>query len=71
MTTKIIFPHPPKNKIYSIFLPISEKYETKGGSRRVMAIVLGNEHGDPSSNREQSIGKCMNPTILPSAMSKS
>ena len=50
-----------------------------GGARRVMVIVIGNGHGDTSSNPGRviafhialnTIGKGMNPIILPPAMGK-
>ena len=52
----------------------------KGGGRGVMVIVVGNEHGDRSSNPGQvywvsysinTLGKGMNPIILSPAMDKS
>ena len=45
----------------------------KGSARGVMVIVLGNGHGDTSSNTGHStntLGKGMNPIILPPAMGK-
>ena len=46
-----------------------------GGARGVMVIVVGNEHGDTSSNPGRdwlhfhiALGKGMNPIILPPAM---
>ena len=49
-----------------------------GGARGVMAIVIGNGHGDTSSNpgrdcisySTNTLGKGMNPIILPPAMGK-
>ncbi len=48
-----------------------------GGARDVMVIVVGNGHGDKSSNpgrdllhRTYTLGKGMNPIILPPAMGK-
>ena len=44
-----------------------------GGARGVMVIVVGNGHGDMSSNPGRDwfhIGKGMNPIILPPAMGK-
>ena len=50
-----------------------------GGARDVMIIVVGNGHGDTSSNLEETdcishstntLGKGMNPIILPPAMGK-
>ena len=50
-----------------------------GGARGVMVIVVGIGHGDTSSNLDQidcishstnTLGKGMNPTILPPAMGK-
>ena len=49
-----------------------------GGARGVMVIVLGNRHGDTSSNpgrdcishSTNTLGKGMNPIILPPAMGK-
>ena len=50
-----------------------------GGARGVMVIVVGNGHGDTSSNPGQdncilhntnTLGKGMNPIILPPAMGK-
>ena len=49
-----------------------------GGAGGVMVIVIGNEHGDTSSNPRRdcishstnTIGKGMNPIILPPAMGK-
>ena len=52
----------------------------KGGARGVMVIVVGNGHGDTSSNpgwdwlhfshSTNTFGKGMNPIILPPAMGK-
>ena len=48
-----------------------------GGARGVMVSVIGNGHGDTSSNPRQdwlhsanTLGKGMNPIILPPAISK-
>ena len=50
-----------------------------GGARGVMVIVIGNGHGDTSSNLDETdcishstntLGKDMNPIILPPAMGK-
>ena len=47
-----------------------------GGARGVMVIVVGNGHGDSSSNPRRDwlhftyLGKGMNPIILPPAMGK-
>ena len=47
-----------------------------GGARRVMVIVVGNGHGDTSSNPgdwlhcTNTLGKGLNPIILPPAMGK-
>ena len=49
-----------------------------GDARGVMVIVVGNEHGDMSSNpgrdcisrSTNTLGKGMNPIILPPAMGK-
>ena len=48
-----------------------------GGARGVIVIVVGNEHGDTSSNPGRdwlhftnTLGKDMNPIILPLAMGK-
>ena len=47
-----------------------------GGARGVMVIVVGNGHGDSSSNPDcishstNTLGKGMNPIILPPAMGK-
>ena len=50
-----------------------------GGARGVMVIIVGNGHGDTSSNPGQAnctshstntLGKGMNPIILPPAMGK-
>ena len=50
-----------------------------GGTRGVMVIVLGNGHGDTSqildkanciSHNTNTLGKGMNPIILPPAMGK-
>ena len=47
-----------------------------GGACGVMVIVVGNEHGDTSSNHDcishitNTLGKGMNPIILPPAMGK-
>ena len=46
-----------------------------GGARGVMVIVVGNGHGDSSSNpgishSTNTLGKGMNPIILPPAMGK-
>ena len=53
------------------------KYKNNGGARGVMVIVVGNGLGDTSSNpgREwlhftNTLGKGMNPVILPPAMGK-
>ena len=52
---------------------------TLTGARGVMVIILGNGHGDTSSNLEMTdcishstntLGKGMNPIILPPAMGK-
>ena len=52
---------------------------TLGGARGVMVIVVGNGHGDTSSNLDETdcishstntLGKGMNPIILPPAMGK-
>ena len=40
-----------------------------GGARGVMVIVVGNGHGNSSSNPD-TLGKGMNPIILPPAMGK-
>ena len=48
----------------------------RGGARGVMVIVVGNGRGDTSSNPDcishctNTLGKCMNPTILLPAMGK-
>ena len=47
-------------------------YES-GGARGVMVIVVGIGHGDTSSNpghNTNTLGKGMNPIILPPAMGK-
>ena len=50
-----------------------------GGARGVMVIVIGNGHGDTSSNLEETdcishstntVGKSMNSIILPPTMGK-
>ena len=41
-----------------------------GGARGVMVIIVGNGHGDTSSNSTNTLGKGMNPIILPPAMGK-
>ena len=48
-----------------------------GGARGVVVIAVGNEHGDTSSNpgrdfshSTNTLGKGMNPIILPPAMDK-
>ena len=48
-----------------------------GGARGVIVIVVGNEHGDSSSNPGRNslhfhiaLGNGMNPIILPPAMGK-
>ena len=50
-----------------------------GGARGIMVIVVGNGHSDPSSNLDETdcishstktLGKGMNPIILPPAMGK-
>ena len=48
-----------------------------GGARGVVVIAVGNEHGDTSSNPgwdwlhcTNTLGKGMNPIILPPAMGK-
>ena len=56
------------------------KYNTENywGARGVMVIVVGNGHGDTSSNpgrdcishSTNTLGKGMNPIILPPAMGK-
>ena len=52
---------------------------TKGGACGVIVIVIGNGHGDMSSNpglancishHTNTLGKGMNPIILPPAMGK-
>ena len=54
-------------------------YPGKRGARGVMVIVVGNGHGDTSSNTghtdcishsTNTLGKGMNPIILPPAMGK-
>ena len=53
-------------------------YVVFGGARGVVVIVVGNEHGDTSSNPGQdcishstnTLRKGMNPIILPPAMGK-
>ena len=53
--------------------------DISGGARGVMIIVAGNEHGDTSSILDETdcishstntLGKGMNPVILPPAMGK-
>ena len=55
-------------------------HDPLGGARGVMVIVVGNEHGDTSSNpgridcishSTNTLGKGMNPIILPPAMGNS
>ena len=44
-----------------------------GGARGVIVIIAGNGHGDKSSNPghcSNTLGKGMNPNILPPAMGK-
>ena len=50
-----------------------------GGAHNVMAIVVGNGHGDQRSNLDKAVclslsgntfGKCMNRIILPPSMGK-
>ena len=54
-------------------------YEVYGGDRGVMVIIVGNGHGDTSSNPGETdcishstntLGKGMNPIILPPAIGK-
>ena len=53
-------------------------YNADGGTRGVVVIVVGNGHGDTSSNPEwdcisqstNTLGKGMNPITLPPAMGK-
>ena len=51
-----------------------KKKKKKRGARGVMVIVVGNGHGDTSSNcishSTNTLGKGMNPIILPPAMGK-
>ena len=53
-----------------------QPYQPCGGARGVMVIVVGNGHGDTSSNpdcishRTNTLGKGMNPIILPPTMGK-
>ena len=57
---------------------LGTKLLTCGGARGVMVIVIGNGHGDTSSNLRRDCtshstntrGKGMNPIILPSAIGK-
>ena len=62
-----------------VFMGITGGYHSKvGGARGVIVIVVGNEHGDTSSNpgrdcishSTNTLGKDMNPIILPLAMGK-
>ena len=62
-----------------ILLHLKERCKRQpGGARGVMVIVLGNGHGDTSSNpgrdcishSTNTLGKGMNPIILPPAMGK-
>ena len=53
------------------------KTDFDGGARGVVVIAVGNEHGDTSSNpgrdfshSTNTLGKGMNPIILPPAMDK-
>ena len=41
-----------------------------GGARGVIVIVVGNGLGDTSSQSTNTLGKGMNPIILPPAMGK-
>ena len=68
------------NNIKRVDMPLNK--ETNyicGGARGVIVIVVGNEHGDTSSNLDETdcishstntLGKGMNPIILPPAMGK-
>ena len=56
-----------------------EKWTHSGGARGVMVIVVGNGHGDTSSILDETdcispstntLGKGINPIILPPAMGK-
>ena len=58
---------------------VTRTYTTNGGARGVMVIVAGNEHGarvqildetDCISHSTNTLGKGMNPIILPPAMGK-
>ena len=40
------------------------------GARGVIVIVVGNEHGDTVSHCTNTLGKGMDPIILPPAMGK-
>ena len=41
-----------------------------GGGRGVMVIIAGYGHSDTSSHSTNTLGKGMNPNILPPAMGK-
>ena len=56
---------------------IPRGYQNDGGARGVVVIVVGNGHGDTSSNpgpdwlhSTNTLGEDMNPIILPPAMGK-
>ena len=49
---------------------ISNNGKLFGGARNVMVIVAGYGHGDTSSHSTNTLGKGMNPIILPPAMGK-
>ena len=57
--------------------PLNGSYKKWMSARGVMVIVIGNGHGDTSSNPGRvwlhctnTLGKGMNPIILPPAMGK-
>ena len=62
-------------KIVDFAVPANHRIKL-GGARGVMVIVVGNVHGDTSSNPDcishstNTLGKGVNPIILPPAMGK-
>ena len=69
---------PPDKILFKIIIYVSHKNFRDGGARGVMVIIVGNGHGDASSNpgrdcishRTNTLQKGMNPIILPPAMGK-
>ena len=72
-------PKKPSDFWSKIWQPKKDNEKAGGGARGVMVIVVGNGHGYTSSNSGQDIafshstntlGKGLNPIILPPAMGK-